>query len=115
MLEYFEGIMFLTTNREGTIDTAFESRIHLRIHYPPLTFAFKKELWRAAVTRACSGRKPHWLRERLLRDLGLKDVNGREIQNIVRIAHTIARSGKREMNALDIEQYFIVTGSSGTR
>jgi AAA+ superfamily predicted ATPase len=32
-LEYFQGILFLTTNRVGTFDDAFLSRIHVAIHY----------------------------------------------------------------------------------
>lgn len=33
MLEYYEGILFLTTNRAENIDPAFESRIHLSLTY----------------------------------------------------------------------------------
>ena len=37
MLEYYAGILFLTTNRIGDFDEAFASRIHLSLHYPPLS------------------------------------------------------------------------------
>lgn len=37
MLEYYSGILFLTTNRVGTIDDAFRSRLHLPLYYPKLT------------------------------------------------------------------------------
>lgn len=33
MLEYYEGILFLTTNRLGYIDAAFQSRIHVSMRY----------------------------------------------------------------------------------
>lgn len=36
VLEYYNGILFLTTNRVGTIDEAFKSRIHVSLYYPPL-------------------------------------------------------------------------------
>lgn len=36
MLEYYSGILFLTTNRVGTLDEAFKSRIHMSLYYPPL-------------------------------------------------------------------------------
>lgn len=36
-LEYYNGVLFLTTNRVGTIDEAFKSRIHLSLYYPPLS------------------------------------------------------------------------------
>lgn len=33
MLEYYSGILFLTTNRVGAIDEAFRSRIHISLNY----------------------------------------------------------------------------------
>ena len=37
ILEYYSGILFLTTNRVGTLDEAFKSRIHVSLKYPPLS------------------------------------------------------------------------------
>ena len=41
LLEYFQGILFLTTNRVATFDDAFQSRIHiaLRVHTSPCIFS----------------------------------------------------------------------------
>lgn len=36
VLEYYSGILFLTTNRIGDFDEAFGSRIHISLHYPQL-------------------------------------------------------------------------------
>lgn len=36
VLEYYAGILFLTTNRIGDFDEAFASRIHISLHYPAL-------------------------------------------------------------------------------
>ncbi|PSN62687.1 P-loop containing nucleoside triphosphate hydrolase protein [Corynespora cassiicola Philippines] len=36
VLEYYTGILFLTTNRVGDFDEAFASRIHVSLEYPPL-------------------------------------------------------------------------------
>lgn len=36
VLEYYAGILFLTTNRIGDFDEAFSSRIHVSLHYPEL-------------------------------------------------------------------------------
>jgi hypothetical protein len=36
VLEYYSGILFLTTNRVGTLDEAFKSRIHMSLYYPQL-------------------------------------------------------------------------------
>ena len=35
-LEYFEGILIVTTNRIGNVDPAFESRIHFSFHHSDL-------------------------------------------------------------------------------
>ncbi|KAK3938947.1 hypothetical protein QBC46DRAFT_438741 [Diplogelasinospora grovesii] len=36
VLEYYTGVLFLTTNRIGDFDEAFTSRIHIILYYPPL-------------------------------------------------------------------------------
>ncbi|KAL9065944.1 MAG: hypothetical protein Q9157_007302, partial [Trypethelium eluteriae] len=44
-LDYFEGILFLTTNRVGSFDEAFLSRIHVQIGYDPLTDDARQKIW----------------------------------------------------------------------
>jgi Tfp pilus assembly protein PilE len=36
-LEYYAGVLFLTTNRVGDFDEAFTSRIHVSLYYPELS------------------------------------------------------------------------------
>ncbi|KAG7075370.1 aaa family atpase [Colletotrichum scovillei] len=43
--EYYEGILFLTTNRVGTFDEAFKSRIHMSLYYPPLSEHQTARIW----------------------------------------------------------------------
>ncbi|KAJ2996039.1 hypothetical protein NUW58_g1106 [Xylaria curta] len=102
VLEYFEGIMFLTTNRVETIDSAFQSRIHLSITYPALSHAVRQELWRNWITRENSGSEPDWLTQVLLDNLANRNLNGREIKNAMQIAHALSRSEKRRMHATDV-------------
>lgn len=45
ILEYYEGILILTTNRVSVFDQAFKSRIHLAIQFPELDFASRKSIW----------------------------------------------------------------------
>ncbi|KAK4141955.1 uncharacterized protein C8A04DRAFT_13674 [Dichotomopilus funicola] len=45
VLEYYEGILFLTANRVGVFDEAFKSRIHLPLYYPPLEWKNTKKIW----------------------------------------------------------------------
>ncbi|KAK3983791.1 hypothetical protein QBC44DRAFT_386245 [Cladorrhinum sp. PSN332] len=37
VMEYYTGILFLTTNRVGDFDEAFTSRIHISLYYPELS------------------------------------------------------------------------------
>ncbi|KAF2096574.1 P-loop containing nucleoside triphosphate hydrolase protein [Rhizodiscina lignyota] len=51
ILEYYSGILFLTTNRVGMIDDAFRSRLHLTLYYPPLGRSQTKKIWRTNFKR----------------------------------------------------------------
>lgn len=44
-LEYYRGVLFLTTNRVGSFDPAFTSRIHVALHYRRLTDADRGRIW----------------------------------------------------------------------
>lgn len=46
VLEYYAGILFLTTNRVGVIDEAFRSRIHISLYYPPLGYDETRAVFR---------------------------------------------------------------------
>ncbi|KAI7761763.1 hypothetical protein LZL87_004070 [Fusarium oxysporum] len=50
-LEYYTGILFLTTNRVGTFDEAFTSRIHISLYYPPLSQASTLAVFKVNLTR----------------------------------------------------------------
>lgn len=63
VLEYYEGIMFLTTNRVQTFDAAFQSRIHISIEYPELDAKSRRKVWKSFldqhdVAQAASREKP---------------------------------------------------------
>lgn len=101
-LEYFEGIMFLTTNRATSIDPAFKSRIHLSISYQPLSFQSRKELWKTFLLNGAITSEMPWLDEKAFNKIAKAPINGRQIKNIVRIAHCRAVNGKRDMRLEDI-------------
>ncbi|KAK3370368.1 hypothetical protein B0H63DRAFT_315213 [Podospora didyma] len=44
-LEYYDGVLILTSNRVGTFDEAFKSRIQLALHYPPLDAPSRRKIW----------------------------------------------------------------------
>ncbi|KAG4415988.1 hypothetical protein IFR04_010873 [Cadophora malorum] len=91
ILEYYEGILFLTTNRLTSFDLAFKSRIHLALKYTPLDHHRRKELWKLFIGRSTKETSQVW-DEAILDDLARVDINGRQIKNSVRTASTLARS-----------------------
>jgi len=46
VLEYYSGILFLTTNRIGVVDEAFKSRIHVSLRYPSLDLPSTTSIWK---------------------------------------------------------------------
>ncbi|EAS29993.3 uncharacterized protein CIMG_08739 [Coccidioides immitis RS] len=87
-LEYFEGIMFLTTNRHTTLDPAMQSRIHVGIKYEPLSREAKTRVWRKQLENAGA-----MISEKELELLLGKSSNGRQIKNIARAAFALAKGG----------------------
>ncbi|KAI6350849.1 hypothetical protein MCOR25_010339 [Pyricularia grisea] len=83
-LEYFQGIMFMTTNRCDNIDRAFQSRIHVSLEYPDLTPASRAAVWRNFLGGRMS------VPERDIDDLAEIELNGRQIKNVLKTAQLLA-------------------------
>ena len=52
VLEYYSGILFLTTNRVGAFDQAFRSRIHMSLFYPKIEEDATIKIWEMNIDRA---------------------------------------------------------------
>ncbi|KAK3059010.1 hypothetical protein LTR09_000576 [Extremus antarcticus] len=96
-LEYFEGILMLTTNRVEQFDEAFISRIHLAMNYPDLEPWMRKEIWINALSRLGEEGIAIDL-EKDLEEISKVQLNGRVISYSVRTAKAIAdESGSKLM------------------
>ncbi|KAG8161865.1 hypothetical protein KVR01_008852 [Diaporthe batatas] len=51
ILEYYPGILFLTTNRPGALDEAVKSRVHITLFYPQLSKADTVSLFQMNIER----------------------------------------------------------------
>ncbi|KAF1837936.1 P-loop containing nucleoside triphosphate hydrolase protein [Decorospora gaudefroyi] len=91
VLEYYEGLLFLTTNRIDNIDAAFQSRIHVSLAYPDLTAASRKSIWEGFL-KACGGTEG-WT-ERDVAELAEMELNGRQIKNVLKSASLLAARNK---------------------
>ncbi|KAL6850625.1 hypothetical protein ACO1O0_007749 [Amphichorda felina] len=105
-LEYYSGILFLTTNRVGIIDPAFKSRIQMSLFYPHLDRAVTIELYKKFIERAKAeqARSNSYLFKikrseliqfakenfRYLRKKNRDPWNGRQIRNAFQTAITLA-------------------------
>jgi hypothetical protein len=98
-LEYYKGVLFLTTNRVAAFDTAFTSRIHVALHYKKLTDADRMRVWTNNFERLerDSGGKCHVplsTREYAYGSEEMRDLkwNGREIRNGLQTAVALAET-----------------------
>ena len=103
VLEYYEGILFLTTNRLTTFDTAFRSRIHLALKYSALNQETRKELWKLFIAKTSKDDVLEAWSEGDLNELAKVNINGRQIKNTVRTANTLAKSTKTNLNKEHLE------------
>ncbi|KAM0252157.1 hypothetical protein ACHAQJ_007815 [Trichoderma viride] len=95
-LEYYRGIILLTTNRLTSIDSAFQSRIHFCFHYDDLDLSAKAQVWKTFLTKAeaTEGIRVD-ITEEQRQTLALRDLNGRQIKNIVTITRLYALQTKQ--------------------
>ncbi|KAM7205977.1 putative aaa family atpase [Rhypophila sp. PSN 637] len=112
ILDYYTGILFMTTNRVGALDEAFRSRIHYSVLYPLLSAQQALDIWKINLDRLRTidaehqhkaGRKPmeidsdqiirfaerHLFHDRK-REKATQWWNGRQIRNIFQVARSLA-------------------------
>lgn len=97
MIEYYHGILFLTTNRISAFDAAFVSRIHLAIYYPPLTQPNRSKLLYTFLKQISQTSADNLRKDGSLESIAKERLNGRQIKNLVRAACALAQ-GDSAMN-----------------
>ena len=100
LLEYFQGILFLTTNRVETFDDAFQSRIHVALRYGELTTKAKRSVWKMFLdkVKAKDGLETVEFKESDYDKLARHNLNGRQIKNAVRTAQALAVNGGQPLS-----------------
>ncbi|EQB58541.1 AAA family ATPase [Colletotrichum gloeosporioides Cg-14] len=98
-LEYFQGIVMLTTNRRKDIDQAFKSRIHFSFHYSALSETDRFKIWQEMLGNVTEFVQSVEFSDTDLRTLAERPMNGREIKNAVASAASIVRAGKEPLTA----------------
>ncbi|KAJ4257572.1 hypothetical protein NW762_008697 [Fusarium torreyae] len=105
-LEYFQGILFLTTNRVETFDEAFQSRIHIALRYDNLDSRAKRTIFKMFLNRVekLGKLKVKPLTEDDLNTLSKQDLNGRQIKNVVGSAQDLAVTNGEALSMRHIKQ-----------
>merc|ERR1712187_907529 len=97
LLEYHQGILFLTSNRIKHFDPALNSRITAAFHYTALDRSARAEVWRSMLNAAGLNAATFNVDA-----LEVDASNGRQIKNAVRFAQVMAR---RKQEALTQEHF----------
>ncbi|KAJ3577865.1 hypothetical protein NPX13_g2702 [Xylaria arbuscula] len=113
ILEYYEGILILTTNRVGTFDEAFKSRIQLALHYPTLGPYQRLRVWENFLERY-EKLQDDTVETGDLRDhldeLSKEDMNGRQIRNALTTARQYAKWKGEKLNYAKLKDVIEVAG-----
>lgn len=115
VLEYYSGILILTTNRVGAFDEAFHSRIHLSLFYPSLNLKKSLKIFETNFRRIDKHNEdrekrqdqPMEVEDKKIRQYWKKNYevlkwNGRQIRNAFQTAMALADCEARDGDALPI-------------
>ncbi|KAI4166136.1 MAG: hypothetical protein LQ342_000022 [Letrouitia transgressa] len=127
VLEYYPGILFLTTNKVGYFDEAFKSRIHLILYYPPLDKRSTLKVWKMNLRRLVENKKnfdvdrkaiEEYARQHFneLREASRPTWNGRQIKNAfqtaIALAEFDAKTKQQSRPTLSPEHFDVVARAS---
>jgi hypothetical protein len=96
LMDYFRGVMFLTSNMPEVLDYAIHSRVTLRIDYPDLDYNTRKEIWKDKLENE------NIVLEDGYSELSKIELNGRQIRNIVRLAKIVLPKTTNQKDMINI-------------
>jgi len=124
-LEYFRGIIFLTTNLYSTIDSAFRSRVSLHLVFKPLTPEARMSIWHKFLNRATAGKgkekaeddetPTELISDEDIKELAAWQLNGREIKTAVKMTRTWCDHKGYELTLSRLENGIKVTSPHATK
>lgn len=96
-LEYYSGILFLTTNRIGSFDEAFISHVHISLYYANLDEESTFKVWTMNVNRLKRSGRNMYVNDEQIRAFARRHWqdghrwNGRQIRNAFQTAIALAQ------------------------
>jgi len=114
VLEYYDGILILTTNRIKSFDVAVQSRIHLAVLYDELDEGQVKKIWHGFLEQLNEKNTTdkYKIEEWVDKWAYKSKLNGRQIRNIITSAQALARGRNglnKKLTCEDIETVFEFT------
>lgn len=90
LVEYFKGVLFLTSNRVDALDPAFKTRITLGLRYEQLGQDARKQVWTNLL--GASGYREAIADSQIINvdELAQFQLNGRDIKNAIRLGMALA-------------------------
>jgi hypothetical protein len=108
LVEYHQGILFLTSNRIDSLDSAFQTRITLALKYEALDVDGRKQVWSNLLETSGFGSK---LDSFDVKALAVHTLNGREVKNSLRLAMALAADNDGDLTQeLLMEAATVVNG-----
>ena len=133
-LEYYRGIIFLTTNLYDTIDAAFRSRVNIHLLFSRLSESSRLLVWRKFLQRlpppkrvtpveedmdsegdSATPSQKHDIDEEDLEELSKWQLNGREIKNAIKTVKTWCDTKGYEINLTRLESGIKVTAPHASK
>ena len=106
LLEYYRGILFLTTNRVESLDPAFQSRVQCALRYEPLDAAARRAIWADLLARSAVGGA-----DIDIDVLAAHALNGRQIKNALQLALALSRHERAPLAMHHLQTTLEVTTS----
>lgn len=104
-LEYFSGVIFLTTNEETGIDEAVKSRV-IFLRYGELSTKSRTNIWKNQLSKGQHAPAEE-IFQSICEELGGKyELDGREIQTLAHLSLTICRRRKQEVSKEVIQELY---------
>ena len=96
VLEYYSGVLFMTTNRADLVDDAIASRCLARIEYQPPPAEDQKKIWR--ILADANGVE---LSDKVIAEVVAQhgDLSGRNIKNLLKLARLVSSSRGEKITA----------------
>ena len=92
-LEYFNGVIFLTSNLADEIDPAFDSRIIQKFQFKKLESNDRKQIWKNLLDR-----QGVTITDKQAATLAADDINGRQIKNIIKAAISMSLAKEKPLD-----------------